>query len=334
LPVLESPEIAALIDGFVIEKELVSSIRYRAKLILYFNKIAVRKLLRQRKIRFAETRSNDMLVVPVFDIGDGPTLWLEPGDWRSAWLARPIDEGLVSLVLPLGDVIDMAAIDASQAQAPSRNELLVLADRYGTQEVVVASAYLALPDEPPSNRNSHGATAAEGDLMENTEPDLSESRRVRGEVEDAILELTVHRVGVARERTSTELLRGGSSESLDDFLARAVGRVLAQVEGAWKQANMLRFGRESRLSILIPLNSLPNWVEIRRRLSRLAVVVSVDLDVLSRDQAEITLNYFGETEQLMLSLEQSDFALNFESRGWVLQTGGASGQSGSDEKNL
>jgi len=334
LPVLESPEVAALIDGFVIQKELVSPTRYRAKLIFDFNKFAVRKLLRQRNIRFAETRSNDMLVLPVFDTGDGATLWLEPGDWRSAWLARPIDEGLVSLILPLGDVIDMAAIDASQALGPSRDALLASASRYGTQEVVVASAYLALPEIQQPIEEEPAAAPAEADPAESTEPDLSESRRVRGEVEGAILELTVHRIGVAGVRTSTELLRGGPSESMQDLLMRAVGRVLAQVEGAWKQANMLRFSRENRLSILVPLNSLPDWVEIRRRLGQLAVVVSIDLDALSRDQAEITLNYFGETEQLMLGLEQSDLALNFESRGWVLQTGSAAGQSGSGEKNL
>ena len=106
------------------------------------------------------------------------------------------------------------------------------------------------------------------------------------------------------------------------------------MEGFWKQENVLRFSRENRLSMLVPLNSLPDWVEIRRRLSQLAVMVSVDLNSLSRDRAEVTIKYFGETEQLLLSLQQFDFALNFESRGWVLQTDGASRQSESGEKVL
>jgi hypothetical protein len=341
LPVLENADIAALIDGFVIDKELVSSTRYRATLIFDFNKNGVRKLLRQRKIRFAETRSNDMLVVPVFDNGDGATLWFEPGDWREAWLGRPIDEGLVSLVLPLGDVIDMAAIDANQALAPSREAVMGLAERYGTQEVVVASAYLAIPEhtmeENAPTTEGGGLTPAEGaqdGALDDAQADLSQSRRVRGEVEGAILELTVHRVGVAGDSSSTELLRGGPSESLQELLARAVARVLARVEGAWKQANMLRFGRENELSILVPLKSLSDWVDIRRRLGDLAVVVSIDLDALSRNQADITLHYFGETEQLMLGIEQSDLALDFEARGWVLQAGGASRQSETGENRL
>jgi hypothetical protein len=139
---------------------------------------------------------------------------------------------------------------------------------------------------------------------------------------------------VAGEQTVRELLRGSPGESKADLLGRAVGRVVAQVEGGWKQANMLRFGRENKLRIIVPLTGLSDWVEMRRRLSELAVVVTVDLAALSRDQAEVLLHYLGETEQLMLGLEQSDLALVFQARGWVLQTEntGATQQQGG--KNL
>ena len=110
---------------------------------------------------------------------------------------------------------------------------------------------------------------------------------------------------------------------MEDFLARAVGRVMAQVEGAWKQANILRFGRENRLNIMVPLKSLSDWIDIRRRLKQLAVLVRVDLVALSRGQADIALSYLGKTEQLILGLEQSDLKLIFEPRGWVLQTSSA-----------
>ena len=343
LPVLEYAQITALVDGYVIEKELLSSTRYRANLTIDFNKFGMRNLLRQRKIRFAETRSNDVLVVPVYDTGDGPILWLEPGDWRAAWLARPANEGLVPLILPLGDVIDMAAMDAALAMAPSREALLGLAERYGTQEVVVASAYLELPEppEPTAEGNSNDGITDVGDGTGNdaervsvAETGISKSRRVRGPVEGAILQLTVHRVGAAAERTTLELLRGAPSESRESLLARAVGRVMALVEGNWKQANMLRFGRENELRIAVPLDSLGDWVDMRRRLRDLAVVVSIDLAALSRGQADILLHYFGEREQLMLGLEQSDLALNFESGGWVLHSNASGGQSGTSGNNL
>ena len=75
LPNLEDGMIAQIVDGYIINKERVSSIRYRAVLIVDFNKRRVRKLLRQRRIRFAETTSKDVLVVPVYDDGAGDVLW-------------------------------------------------------------------------------------------------------------------------------------------------------------------------------------------------------------------------------------------------------------------
>lgn len=338
LPVLETTQIAALVDGYEINKELVSSIRYRANIIVYFNKNLVRKLLQQRKIRFAETRSNDVLVVPVFDDGDGATLWFEPGDWRTAWLARPANEGLVPLILPLGDVMDMAAIEVAEALAPSHKALLGLAERYGTREVVVSSAVLDIPGPALENDlDVDGASVSDANdvpVDHAGETGESNSRPVRGPVEGASLRLIIHRLGATTQSTTSELLRGAQSESREKLLARAVRRVVAHIESTWKQANILRFGRESEMQITVLINSLADWVETRRQLRELAVVVSVDLVTLSRGQANVLLRYFGEREQLMLGLAQSNLGLNLESGDWVLQTDGTARQSEPNEKNL
>lgn len=339
LPNLDDTMIAQMIDGYEIEKELLSPTRYRANLIVDFNKNQIRKLLRKRKIRFAETRSKDVLVVAVYDTGEGAVLWQEPEDWRAAWLARPANEGLVPFILPLGDVMDMGAVSAAEAQSPLREALLRLAQRYGADEIVVAVASLRLSDVPAHSGQGTEDGTEEGSaepIGQSTtdESELSASRRVRGPVEGAILQLTVHRVGVAGEHSASELLRGAPAESKADLLARAVGRVIAQVEGGWKQANILRFGRENKLRIIVPLAGLSDWVDMRRRLSELAVVLTVDLAALSRDQAEVLLHYLGETEQLMLGLEQSDLALNFEARGWVLQNASVGDSEEQGGKNL
>ncbi len=339
LPNLDDTMIAQMIDGYEIEKELLSPTRYRANLIVDFNKNQIRKLLRKRKIRFAETRSKDVLVVAVYDTGEGAVLWQEPEDWRAAWLARPANEGLVPFILPLGDVMDMGAVSAAEAQSPLREALLRLAQRYGTDEIVVAVASLRLSDVPAHSGQGTEDGTEEGSaepIGQSTtdESELSASRRVRGPVEGAILQLTVHRVGVAGEHSASELLRGAPAESKADLLVRAVGRVIAQVEGGWKQANILRFGRENKLRIIVPLAGLSDWVDMRRRLSELAVVLTVDLAALSRDQAEVLLHYLGETEQLMLGLEQSDLALNFEARGWVLQNASVGDSEEQGGKNL
>jgi hypothetical protein len=207
LPNLDDTMIAQMIDGYEIEKELLSPTRYRANLIVDFNKNQIRKLLRKRKIRFAETRSKDVLVVAVYDTGEGAVLWQEPEDWRAAWLARPANEGLVPFILPLGDVMDMGAVSAAEAQSPLREALLRLAQRYGADEIVVAVASLRLSDVPAHSGQGTEDGTEEGSaepIGQSTtdESELSASRRVRGPVEGAILQLTVHRVGVAGEHSA------------------------------------------------------------------------------------------------------------------------------------
>ena len=173
--------------------------------------------------------------------------------------------------------MDMATIEAAEALAPSHEALLGLAERYGTREIVVASAFLDLPE--PAVRddldvNAAGVSDASdapvgGDAAETG---VSNSRRVRGPVEGAILQLTIHRVGATTQSTTSELLRGAQSESRESLLARAVQRIVAHVESGWKQANILRFGRESEMQIMVPLNSLADWVETRRQLRELAMI--------------------------------------------------------------
>ena len=331
LPNLKDGKISQFTNGYIINEERLSSTRYRALLIFYFNKNRVRELLRQHRIRFAETISKDVLVVPVYDDGAGDVLWEEPGDWRTAWLSRTAIEGLVPIILPLGDVMDMGALSVAEALAPVREPLLTLAERYGSKEVVVAAASLQLPAEGSKESAprdlkvkltvANGTSQKAENRGEQSSParNLPTSHREHGSVEGAVLQLTVHRVGEVGEKTVKELLRGLPSESKADLLGRAAGWVVAQVERSWKQSNMLRFEEENKLRIIVPLTGLTDWIEMRRRLSELAVVVTIDLVALSRDRAQILLYYLGETEQLILGLEQSDLALVFQKRGWVLQ---------------
>ena len=114
LPNLKDGKISQFTNGYIINEARLSSTRYRALLIFYFNKNRVRELLRQHRIRFAETISKDVLVVPVYDDGAGDVLWEEPGDWRTAWLSRTAIEGLVPIILPLGDVMDMGALSVAE----------------------------------------------------------------------------------------------------------------------------------------------------------------------------------------------------------------------------
>ncbi len=115
LPVLERSQIAALVRNFEVEEEKTSSVRYLAKLTIRFKRKALRRLLRAHDIPFAETLSKPVLVLPVYEVADALALWDDPNPWREAWARQPKRDGLVPLVVPLGDLSDIADIGAEQA---------------------------------------------------------------------------------------------------------------------------------------------------------------------------------------------------------------------------
>lgn len=331
LPTLASELLDQIIGGFEIDDERVSPVRYRAKLTVDFKQEGVRDLLRGLNIRFAEAISKPALVVPVFREGSRAVLWGEPADWRNAWFARPAGSNLVPLILPLGDVLDISTLSAEQAIAPADDALLALAERYGAKDVVVAFAELALPREPTGFADQfadqladqaapEAAIAGEGPASGEAAGAATEDVPSMGTMEGARLNLFIRRTGPGGETMTDErVLVAVPDDTRQSFLTRAAGDIVTRLEDQWKQANLLRFDRQNVLRVVTPLGGLPDWVNLRRRLIELPVVVGVELAVLSRRAVEVRLRYLGELEQLKRALTRADLTLVEARDGWLLQ---------------
>lgn len=304
LPVPTSAQLADLIGGFEITNEKVSSTRYRAILKVEFNSATFRLLLRGHGVRFAETLSKPVVLVPLFQTGSEVVLWAESNLWRVAWAERPIEDSLVPLIIPLGDLVDINGLNASLAAAPDRKALTALAERYGTTEVVVATVSVR-------GRLSLGSSGGEAGQ---TEP--SEATETQGPTAT----ITLRRLGTAGEQTAVEVVDGQPGETLNALLATAADRVVRRLEEGWKAANQLRFDRENVLRIVVPLRRLGDWIAMRGQLIELPIIVGLELNALSRRRAVVGLKYLGEAEQLALALEQVDLGLSFEAEGWFLRS--------------
>ena len=315
LPMPDADSIGTMVAGFSIDRELVSTTRYRASLTVDFDPPAVRRLLRDGGIAYAETLSKPVLIVAVLRNPGGVLLWDDDNLWRQAWEENPPHGGLVPLLLPLGDVIDLGTVDAEQALASDAEALAALAGLYGTSEVMVAvagvsgSVIAAKPNAPaaPRGESTHGETPATG------LPLTLSLRRIAGEG------------GRAVEWT----LIGREGESLPMLFERGIDRVIASLEDTWKAANLIHYEQERVLMATVPITSLGAWVSIQRQLSSLAAVESVSIDSLSRHEARLTIDYHGTADQLRLALEQADLVLAPATGGWTLKPRAAG--SGSNE---
>ena len=308
LPDADADAIAALVSGFAIDDERVSATRYRAALTVDFDAPALRRLLRGSGIAYAETESKPVLIVAVQRDPGGVLLWEDGNRWRRAWEERPAHGGLVPLLLPLGDVVDLGTVNATRALASDADALAALAERYGTSEAVVAVAGFA-------------GSAAVAKPAAPAAPAAPDAESAGGEASAAGRPLTIslRRIAAAAGRAVETTLIGRAGESEQALLERGAGRIVTLLEDDWKAANLIRYDEERVLQTMVPIASLGAWVSVQQRLAALAMVASVGIDSLSRTEGRLTLRYHGTSDQLRLALDQADLALAPTADGWALR---------------
>ena len=276
LPTVGDDEVADFVKDFEVAAEKASTVRYLATLTVRFKPSAIRSLLSNHGIPFAVTASKPVLVLPVLRSAGANILWDRANVWRAAWDGLVRHDGLVPLVLPRGDLADVAAISAEQAIAGKAEPLRRMERAYATGGVLVALAQL---------RRQPGAAAPR-------------------------IDITLARHGSAlQERTIVESFQAGDDESEAAFLTRVALALAARVEEGWKRDNLVRFDREMRVVVVTPVTKLADWLGLRRRLAEISFVRRSDLVFLSRREAHVALYFQGDETQLALALAQRDLEL-------------------------
>jgi hypothetical protein len=80
-------------------------------------------------------------------------------------------------------------------------------------------------------------------------------------------------------------------------------------------------GPVQTLSVVVPIASLRDWVEIQRRLSGIPSVQRAEVRSLARTEGELNLVFFGDEAQLQQALAQRQLTLLQDAQQWVLQLG-------------
>ena len=286
LPKLDREVISTYVQDFSVAEEKLSAVRYIAALNYRFRASDVRELLQAYDIPFAETPSKPVLVLPVYRSAGALLLWDEPNRWRMAWDSLPPRDGLVPLMLPLGDLADIALIGAEQALQGDLQRLQDVATRYGAGDTIVALATLGI--DP-----------------------ASATRRV---------EVSVTRYGsILEARTSVLELTAKDGENDHELLRRAAAELASVAEDNWKTDNLLQFGSQAVVAVTVPIGGLVDWLLVRKRLGKVAVISRTDLVLVSREEVRVNFHYIGDLDQLVLALEQLDLRLARDGDEWVLR---------------
>lgn len=263
IPQLTDPELSRLIVGYEVQEERTSGVRYLATLSFTFAEDQVKALLRNTGASFAAGPQAPVLVVPIFETGGRRVLWEEPNPWRQAWYGAPMG-GLVPTAVPFGDIADIRDLSTGQALAGDKDALMRLAGRYGADGAVVVSL----------------------------------SPRPGGEAQ-----ITLRRVGPdGLGATLVETVALGEGVLEVDRLKPAVLRTIRLLEEEWRQDNLVQPGIETRLAVIVPIDGMERWIDIRRTLDDAAVVARYEVLQLTRTMAAVDLYVNGSLETAEASL--------------------------------
>jgi hypothetical protein len=290
VPPLEPGQVLDYVSDFAVDNERTSDVRYLADLTVRFNDQSLRSFLAANDLAHAETLSKPVVVLPVFGPADTARLWEEGNPWWAAWAARLPAGGLVPLIVPLGDLGDIAATNASQALSGDMESLNRLAGRYGAENMLVTQA------------------------IQIGDPELG----------PVSLQIGTSRLGQRQQGTTIETFVQLEDEDLPGLYARAAEAVADNVQEDWKQRNLLRPGLARKITVAVPLSGMDNWLKIKRSLNRVAGVQRSDIVTLSRTRGELDISFVGDEQQLVLAMAQSDLDLQYnEAEGWLLRVAGA-----------
>ncbi|MED5360215.1 MAG: DUF2066 domain-containing protein, partial [Pseudomonadota bacterium] len=142
LPEVDQKTVQETIRDYAVANEKFGGGRYLATLTVRFKRAAVRALLTQNKVPIAETVSRPVVVLPVYRVAGSVLLWDDPNPWFSAWANRPSPNGLLPLVVPLGDFSDIAVLSAEQALNGEEDRLSAIAEKYDAIGTLVTVAEL------------------------------------------------------------------------------------------------------------------------------------------------------------------------------------------------
>jgi len=279
----DTSTISSLIQDFEVTEEKLSSVRYIGTYIFRFKDKDVRRYFSAQGLRFTDVSSRPVLILPFYQRANQMILWSPYNDWMLAWNRAENLQGLVPLVVPIGDLMDVSDISDDQALTYDEKKLERMLGRYQAGE---AALVFAIPDDHLS--------------------------LVTGDQDQASGTLAVQiyrtdRAGPEAVQSFTVSAKGG--ETKQALFDRATKQVHRSLQKNWKDKTIVSAGHGNRLQVRVHFSSLEEWARTQRAMERVYGVNEVVLKSLSSKEAHVDLVFQGTERRLRLALAQADMTL-------------------------
>ncbi len=280
---LKPEDIAPYLRSLSIEKESSAPGRYIGTFTVRFLPSKMQKFLSEYGFRVPTEQADPIVVIPLFQAPEGTMLW-EDNPWRKAWIDLKGEQGLVPIIVPLGDLEDTEGLSAEDVVNGDTAKLEAIRRRYGAPSLLVAKA------EP----------AEEGGLHVVIEGDTRLGR------------VTVNKVYKSEE---------GSTETPEQLAAAAFQKIVFKAYQA--EAARLAEARGANntpqaIAVTVPFGSPREWNAIRSRILMTPNVTAVDLSTFSAEGAVIRLVFTHTLEELQENMQRSGLNLAQSGAAWVI----------------
>jgi hypothetical protein len=266
---LQQHSVEQFLDFVHIIEENTLEKRYIAKLDFCFDATRLRQAMIAADLRWAELRSPNILVLPIWRGPDGVRAWDRDNKWITGWWeAVPRQEGLLTLQLLQRNLINERRFTGEALMAGQAKTLARAAALSNAQQLLVVEAALdfnlAVPEVTVTTR-----------LYDRSGQFIT----------------TVSQYGPV-----------GLDSSKPVELAHIRSEIIAKMSRSWQLANLIDGSSLGEILVHVPAFSLREWTARLRALDEVAVILSYDVVALDTQGGMVRLRLAGSQQALQNAL--------------------------------
>lgn len=284
LPVLTSKDILNLVQDISVSNEKTSSVRYIANVDVQFNPDAIQTFFEEYQVPYVTSIADKSVILPVYqsDRQAKPMLWTDRNPWLNVWAKEAGKSDLVPLILPFGDLEDIAIISEDKLNEEYDLDISPLLKRYQVKNALVLEATV-----------------------------LSDLHLVR-----VTIRPFNHEKGVLGTFSLTEPINA----AMPTVLKNAAERTIQLLEQKWREKSAVRFDNPTSLTVVVPIHNLGEWIAIRNRLDEIKLIKQYVVKAVRRDQAQIEVFFAGNLAPFLETLKKEGlFMAPLKDKLWSLR---------------
>lgn len=269
-----------LVYAVAVDEEKSTTAHYVASLSISFKPWALHSYLKELGIPYTEPIIRPVLVVPLFRgiMSADLESWEDTNPWVIAWKRKESSaSGLVPIVVLSNELTDLKY---PQDESLTGMEIIqAVARRVRAERVAIVQAII-----------------------------------VSSSTETIAVELKTTQLGSATAPV-IDYFFGKQGDTLSDILDRAIRTVTDRFENSWYQqvATHKKSAEQTNiraLTVLLAVESLNEWLEVKRILSHIQPLSLVILQALTCTQIQLHFQYVGDEVQLATALAQYGLKLD------------------------